>query len=630
MNKINKANKIVYTIIFSIMTILVFIIKFEYQKFVHDPSSNMLVAYFYELSASFNDFDIMYVSLWAFIGYFYYHTYFDGTKYDKKKLFYTIIAIIFTLITLVGKSYLVDDTLSTLYKNGIQVLKMIIFAFGYYFMYYAIIKKVASIKFGELISKKKTTFLEEKINNHPVLTSFVIIGILWLPVIIISLPGLSNGDTMDILSQYFHQDTSWSVESINLLNEDVYINKHHSVFHTVITGLIFSLGKSISSFRLGAIIYTVLQVLLLLSIFAFSIKYMKKIKIPNLVILLSILFLGLNPIIVTHAICTIKDTPNAIFNLLYVIFLLQIVRNYDSVFKNKFRLLMFIITILLVLLLRNNGIYTVILSFPFLLFIYKDKWKKILLTLMVPLLIFGTFNKVILPSLDVTDGSVREVLTIPFMQLARVAKYKTDDFTEEDIEKINKVLGFEEMQFLYASGIADGVKGLYNKDATKEELTDFFGVWFKYFKKYPLIYIESFVCSTYGYFFPEFNNAILHLYDYKFAEVSYFDMKSFSIFEPVRTIGNFFIDIYFRLPLLSNKVAYYDWLLIFSAIYVIRKKKYKYLVPLTPLFAVLLSCLASPVNGSYRYILPIIFSTPIIISIIYLTYQESKNIKIIK
>ena len=59
-----------------------------------------------------------------------------------------------------------------------------------------------------------------------------------------------------------------------------------------------------------------------------------------------------------------------------------------------------------------------------------------------------------------------------------------------------------------------------------------------------------------------------------------------------------------------------------SVIYIIYKKKYKYIVPLTPFFAILLSCIFSPVNGSFRYILPIIFSVPIILSIDYLVYRN--------
>lgn len=623
MTKVYKLNKILYSIIFSVITTLIFVIDFKASNFVYN-SEGTISKFFFDLTNSIKEFDIIYVTIEFCVFYFYFNTYFDGEKYNRKKLSYTILSLIFTILTLIGKSYAIDHTLSSLYISSAQVFKTIIFFFGYYFIYYAIIKKVSSINFNNIILKKKT-FLEEQINNYPVRTSLIIITILWLPTIIISLPGLCNGDTTDILSQYFHQDTSWSIDTINLLNEDVYINKHHSVLHTVITGLIFSLGRKISSFTFGAILYTILQVALLLSIFSFMIKYMKKIKIPSLVLLLSILFIGLNPIIITHAICTIKDTPNAIFNLLYVIFLLQIVRNYNSIFNNRLRLILFIITILLVLLLRNNGIYTVLLSFPFLLLLYKNKFKKIFLTLLVPLLIFGTFNKIILPNLGVSDGSIKEVLTIPFMQLARVIKYETEDFTEEDKEVINKVLDFEKMKEYYDITISDGVKDLYNKDTTPEELKALFKVWFKYLKKHPFIYIESFICSTYGYFFPGQNSAMLYLYDYNIGESDFFDFNTFPMFNKLKTIGNNIITIYLNLPLLSNKVAYYDWLLIFSCIYIIKKKQYKYLIPLTPLLAVLLSCLASPVNGSYRYILPIIFSTPIIISIDYLTYKESKN-----
>ena len=63
---------------------------------------------------------------------------------------------------------------------------------------------------------------------------------MWLPSIVFVYPGLSTGDTFDELCQFFHQDT-WSVESINLINEDVYINKHHSVLHTIVIGFIYNI-----------------------------------------------------------------------------------------------------------------------------------------------------------------------------------------------------------------------------------------------------------------------------------------------------------------------------------------------------------------------------------------------------
>ena len=433
---------------------------------------------------------------------------------------------------------------------------------------------------------------------------------------------MATGDTYDELSQYFHLDSSWSIESINLLSEDVYINKHHSVLHTVVMGFIYSIGNKLSSFTFGAFLYTMLQVILLIWIFVFMFKYMKKLKISNSLVLFSILFIGLSPIVITYSICAIKDTPSAIFNLLYVIFLLQIVRNFNSIFKNKIRLMFLIITILMVLMLRNNGIHTFLLSFPWLFLIYRNKWKKILITMMIPIIIFTTYNKMILPSLNVSDGSVRESLSVPIMQIARLIKYKQEVFSNEDKEIINKVLNFEQAGRYYNYEIADDVKNLYNKDTSDKELKDFLGVWFKYLKKYPFMYIDSVVSSTFGYFYPEKNMNMLFLYDYGFKGNGLLEISSNTYFAGVRSVYNKLLNIYYKMPFFINKVAYYTWFFLLSVIYIIYKKKYKYIVPLTPLLAILLSCIFSPVNGSFRYILPIIFSIPIILSIDYLVYKK--------
>lgn len=435
---------------------------------------------------------------------------------------------------------------------------------------------------------------------------------------------MSTGDTFDELSQFFHYDT-WTLESINLINEDVYINKHHSVFHTVIMGSIFKLGKEIASFRFGAFLYTMVQVGVLLSVFSFMIYYMKKNKINTLFIFLSVMFIGLNPIVMTYSITAIKDTPSAIFTLLYVIFLLQIVRNFDSIFKNKLRVIVLLITILLVLLLRNNGIYTFLLSFPFLFLLYRRRWKKLLLMFILPLMIFGLYDKVLLPSFDVSDGSIRETLSVPVMQLARLIKYNKDVFSDEDKVIIDKVFNFKYMGESYDPYISDPVKNLYNKNSTKEELMEFMGVWFKYLKRYPGVYIESFFNSTYGYFFPGMSDDALYLYGYNCSDHSFLDIKAPGIFVSFRRFITCILKIYYKLPFFMNQVAYYDWLLMLSCVYVMIKKKWKYLIPFTPLLATLLSCLASPVNGSFRYILPIVYSAPLMILICWFAFKDTKE-----
>ena len=634
MNKITQLNKVLYVLIFTVATMLVFVVNINQQDISFYSQSSPTYQFFLELYLSVQNFDIIYVTLGIFIYYTYYHIYFDGKKLTKESFINSAIAVLLTFIIIIGKSYKVDNTLGTIFNTKAQIVKCIFLGIGYYFMFYALLKKICQLKLEHIKSKKKNKIWEKitkVIDKYQIIFAIVIILLGWLPYIIFYFPGASTGDTFDSLSQFFHQDNSWSIKTVNLLNEDVYINKHHPPFFTVILGLIFKLGKQLGSFTIGAFIYTILQVLLLLSIFSIMLHYMKKKKVPLWIRVASIFFIALTPTISAYAITAIKDTPSAIFTLLYIIFLVQIVKDYNSIFKSKWKIILLIITMILVMMLRNNGIFTIILSFPFFLIIYKKYWKKITSVLIVCLAIFGLYDKVLLPYCDVTDGSIKETLSIPFMQLARVVHFHYEDFSEEEQEKINKVLNFKSMKLDYYPDLADSVKDTYNKDTTEEELKEFFEIWWKYFKKYPMVYIESVLNSTYGYFFPEVGEEYATLaVDSRVGPNTFINIHSLKKYDENRKISYAINRTIAKLPFTSlfTHVAFYDWFLIFSCFYIIKTKKYKYLIPLAPLLSVLLVCLASPVNGSFRYILPIVFATPMILTIDYFAYKEKGNYKL--
>ena len=632
MKKLEKINKILYTIILTSFTTLVFVVNIARpnMSFYASQSKNYQLAT--EIWLSVKDFDVIYVTMAIFVFYAYYRIYFNGEKLGKKCLINSIIAVILSAITIIGKSYKIDNTLSTIFGTTSQLVKCILLAIGYYFMFYAILKAISSIKIEPNL-KKKSKKLEKVtnfINKHQTLLGLIIIVLFWLPYIIFYYPGASTGDTFDSLSQYFHRGESWSIKTVNLINENVYINKHHPPLFTVVLGLIFEIGKKLGSYEIGALIYTILQVCLLLIIFLYMLNYMKKNNVPLWIRILSVLFIATTPTVAAYAITAIKDTPSSIFTLLYVIFLLQIVRNYNDVFQNKMKLIYLLVTMLLVMMLRNNGIVTILLSFPLLFIIYKEKWKKILIVLLVPVILFGLYDKVLLPSLDITNGSVKEMLTIPFMQVARVVTHNKDKIPEEDQEIIEKVLSYDSMKSVYIPNLADSIKDTYKKDCTNEDLKNFFKLWFKYLKKYPTEYIESIVNSTYGYFFPEVGEEYATLaVDSRLGKDTYINIHSKDEYKDARYISQKINQILAKLPITSlfNHVAFYDWLLIFATIYVFTKKNYKYLIPLMPLHSVLLVCLASPINGSFRYIMPIVFSAPIIITIVYFSYKEGLKIK---
>ena len=95
---------------------------------------------------------------------------------------------------------------------------------------------------------------------------------------------------------------------------------------------------------------------------------------------------------------------------------------------------------ILLILFRNNGIYVVLLSFPFLILISRKFWKLLLLMLLITLGLFTTYSKVILPYFKITPGSIREMLSIPFQQTARLVKYHENDISLEDRNIIDKVI----------------------------------------------------------------------------------------------------------------------------------------------------------------------------------------------
>ena len=74
------------------------------------------------------------------------------------------------------------------------------------------------------------------------------------------------------------------------------------------------------------------------------------------------------------------------------------------------------------------------LSLPFTLIWLKNKRKGIIVCLIGLLLCYFGYNKVLLPAFKISNTSIREVLSIPFQQTARLAKYHDDAFSDEDKE----------------------------------------------------------------------------------------------------------------------------------------------------------------------------------------------------
>ena len=621
-------NRIIYTAILTFLSSLVFIMEFKPANGTYLENHNETYKFLIDIYNSLRDFDVVWVLLIVFIFYFYYNVLFNSDKSKKGKVLSALVSLWFVGVTIVGKCFAIDNSLRSIYCSEAQIIKTILLSIGYFIIFYSLCISIINFRIN-IVKKKSQSRVGAFFDKHCIAISIISMFLAWIPLMIIYYPCVASGDTVDSLAQFFNvEDLCWSAKAINLINDNVIINKHHSVLFTMILGNVVKFGHYILSYSFGIFLFIILQVAILIAIFTFLIYYLKKIKTPTWMRVFALLFFCLSPIVSSYAIAAIKDTLGAILILFYNICLFQIIRNYDGFVKKKIFIIAFMICILLILMIKSNSMYVIITSYATLLFAFwksRKKLKKLVMILLLPLTLFLGYDKILLPSLDVTGTNIKESYSVQFMQIARLAHRNKNAISDSDKEIIDKVLDYEAISRDYTPDLSDPVKNTYRKDVTEEELDDFWKVYFKYFKKYPKVYIASFINGIYAYFFPEVGETkgIIKI-DNRIGESSKFEIVNLDKFEDARYINKALQDIFIKLPFFSffNHVAFHDWFLILSVIYIIKKKCYKYIVPISSLIAIFLSCLISPVNGSFRYILPIVFSVPLILAIDYFCYDK--------
>ena len=342
---------------------------------------------------------------------------------------------------------------------------------------------------------------------------------------------------------------------------------------------------------------------------------MKDHKISNKYYFIVLLIYLLVPMYAFFTVSAVKDTLYTGFTILFVLWLYDIVENYmDKKINIKYLIYVFFV-MLLMCLFRNNGIYLCLLTLPILLIINKCNRLKILLLILT---LFGSmqvFNKVIIPALGVSDGSIREALSIPFQQTARLVKYNESIIEESDKEIIDKVLVYETLGDRYDPNLSDPVKNKFNPNATKEDLFNYLKVWFKYLLKDPLCYINATLDNTFGFIYPNVHRWYLY-YDYWDDLVDpnivdyHFNDSTWWLRVPLTNYGETFPFIPL-VGLLSN-IGASCWMVIILNIYLVNKKTKKYILVLIPLYLSILICIAGPANAYFRYVMPYMFALPVL------------------
>ena len=543
--------------------------------------------------------------------YKYYQKYYLNTE---RRTSFKVVSVIFTILLVLGYSYEKVDSGMLVFSNIQYIVLSIVKVIGYYNLINLSLNLL--YEYIEKLNIKEKKFNNKYISlffNKPFKVSFIAIFAVYMIYLIAYYPGVVGYDPSYQIKEVMGMQNFYS-ESINLVDPNVMITAFNPVLHTLLVGGLFKLGHMLGNDNFGIFLYSLLQVVACASVYAYSIKFLSDEKVPNVFLLIMLGIYTLVPIFPFYSICAFKDTYFALLFMLFIIRLYKLIK-YDVTKKN---VILLILNALFLCLIRHNGILILLLALPVSFVVLKDKRKQILTVLVVSLGLYFTYSSVIIPAFKITPTSAREVLSVPIQQISALIVHNEDVIEEKDKYLIDQIIDYDVVKEKYDPELSDPIKNTYNKDATKEELMKFFGVWFKYLCKKPITYIEATINNAYGYFYPDAQNWYFYYKKYKVLNDVGFDYHYNSL-SLVRVILSGYGQIYPYIPIIGSlaNIGLLCWIYIYICAYLVNNKQKEYIILLLPASALIFSCLIGPVNTYFRYVLPYSITLPMILLLIY-------------
>lgn len=309
-------------------------------------------------------------------------------KENKRKFIISIIiAIAFSIIELVCMSINVDYTLNHILDKWtlLNFVGYTILAWSVISTIYTIMEEsklpVKNLKIGklELLAESKWSFI----------INVIVILLAWLPYFLRYYPGLLTADSCTQVAQ-----------AIGMAE----LSNHHPIFHTGIISLFVNLGRTIfGNINTGVAFYTIFQMIAMAIMFSIVLGYLSKRKAPLLVRIVALLYYMFYPIHALFSVTMWKDILFAGMIPIYAIFTIELLFDTREFLKNKKKIALYILISVLVMFLRNNGLYIVVLTLPFVIVVLRKYWKKMLVIACIIILSYIALKTIIFNALAIKE-----------------------------------------------------------------------------------------------------------------------------------------------------------------------------------------------------------------------------------
>ena len=529
-----------------------------------------------------------FISLLIFIVLFvFYEKEIEKTKIERKEKLLILISTILAALLSFGK-ILSDNYYSISFSlfSIKTIIKILIGIIGFVPLLFYLI--------NYLLCKLKNISINEdkKVSKKYWFIFSLIIFITWIPYYLINYPGIVSTDVLDQLSQ---------ILGISILNN------HHPVLHTLYVGGLYKLFLfGGSNFAIACSV--IIQMIILSIIFGYIVYYLNKKGIGKLYTIIIMVFYA-TPIFGIYATVLWKDS---LFAGIIAILTISIIKLCDE--DNIASYVLFIISSLLALLLRNNTIYMYIIFIPLSLIFFKEKWKKMIVCFVVIIGVYAIIKGPVFSHYNIKSGSSAESLAIPMQQIGRIVS-KDKYINNKDEKLINEIINTNTLKKLYAPNTFDNIKfnKSFNIKPYDKNKSKYLKLWIKLVCKYPDVAVESYMLSTLGYW---------HIDNDKYMDYDKIDENNLGIYSKPK-LPNFIIN---GVNLLKNRnipiltyeysCAFAIYLILFLCILCIYINNKKYLICYIPMFGLWLTfMIATPVSNEFRYVFWAYACLPILVFI---------------
>lgn len=283
---------------------------------------------------------------------------------------------------------------------------------------------------------------------------------------------------------------------------DGVISEHHPVFHTVLLGFIVdTVFQNSGAINHGAAAYIVFQIIICVVCISYFIMFIYRKWKRKSGLVLMIVFFGIYPPIVLQVMSATKDTFFFAFILLLIALTIELAENVDEFFKKRLKVLSWILSTVLVIILRNNCIYAI--PFFVLAIFCVVRKKKLLIGAMLGgvFVLFMLYRLFIVSAFVTVEVDGREMYSVPSQQLMRIYNSDEADISEDERKVIDKLFVKDEKEN-YHPKIADLAKGnldmVYYRENSSLVNRTYLNLVMKNFK----MSVESFLENTCGFWYP--------------------------------------------------------------------------------------------------------------------------------